>query len=296
MKLFTGQRALAALAFITISGGFAASAPLAQQPLIRAVGSDVSNDNAALTYADLASLADASDVVMRAQVRKASRLKPEQAPGVAPGMARMLIEARTQAVLAGPALGETVRYLADVPLDAKGKPPRLNKTISLLFARIVSGRPGELSLVDAGAHLPWSVETESRTRAILTEMLSTEAAPRIVRVREVLFVPGNLAGEGETQVFLQTETGEPVSLSVIRRPGVPRTWGVSLSEIVDQASRPPEPGTLTWYRLACSLPPSMPAGVSLSGSADDVRAAAADYAYVVGQLGECTRTRPAVTR
>jgi hypothetical protein len=127
-------------------------------------------------------------------------------------------------------------------------------------------------------------------------MLSAEAPPRIQRVREVLFVPGNLVGEGETQVFLQTETGAPVSVSVVRRPGMPRSWGVSLSEIVDQASRPPERDTLTWYRLACTLPPTMPAGASLSGSADDVRAAADDYAYIVGQLGECTRTRPAVTR
>jgi hypothetical protein len=69
---------------------------------------------------------------------------------------------------------------------------------------------------------------------------------------------------------------------------------VSLSEIVDQAARPPERDTLTWYRLACFLPRSMPPGASLSGSADQVRAAAADYAYVMEQLGECMRTRPAV--
>ncbi|WP_255418797.1 hypothetical protein [Novosphingobium sp. THN1] len=33
-----------------------------------------------MTYADLASLADAAETVLRVQVRKASRLKPEQAP------------------------------------------------------------------------------------------------------------------------------------------------------------------------------------------------------------------------
>lgn len=296
MTLFNGRSALAALAVIAASNGFVATSALAQQPLIRAVGSDVSSATSDLTYADLASLSDASEVVLRAQVRKASRLKPEQAPGLAPGMARMLIEARTQTVLTGPTLGETVRYLADVSLDAKGKPPKLGKMVVLLFALTVPGRPGELSLVDAGAQLPWSGQLEARTRSILTEMLAADAPPRIQRVREVLFVPGNLVGEGETQLFLQTETGAPVSASVIRRPGMPRSWGVSLSEIVDQAAGPPQRDTLTWYRLACTLPATMPPGASLSGSADDVRAAAADYAFVISQLGECSRSRPAVVR
>ena len=249
-----------------------------------------------LTYADIASLADAADLVLRAQVRKTTRLKPEQAPGLAPGMARLLVEARTLALLAGPATGETVRYLADVPLDAKGKVPKLKKAQVLVFARTVRGRPGELALVDGGAQIAWTPDLEARVRGVLTELLSPDAPPRIKAVREVLFVPGNLTGEGETQIFLQAHGDAPISLSVIRRPGQPRVWGVSLSEIVDQTARPPERDTLTWYRLACSLPPTMPPGASLSGSADAVRAAAADYAFVIAQLGPCTRTRPAVAR
>lgn len=270
---------------------------MAAQPLIRGDGSDVRVPFAgSLSYADLAALADASQVVLRAQVKKVSRLKPEQAPGLAPGMARLLVEARTQTVLSGAAQGEAVRYLADVSLDAKGNVPNLKKQIVLLFARTVPGRPGELALVDGGAQIPWSGDIEMRTRAILTEMLSTEAAPRILGVREVLHVPGNLVGEGETQVFLQTENSAPVSLTVVQRPGMAKAWGVSLSEIVDQAARPPARDTLTWYRLACFLPRSMPPGASLSGSAAHVRAAAEDYAFVIRELGECTRTRPAVPR
>ena len=187
-------------------------AATAQQPLIRGVGNAVTSAADELTYADLASLADASEVVLRAQVRKVSLLKPEQATGLAPAMARLLIEARTLAVLSGPAMGESVRYLTDVPLDAKGKVPKLGKAQVMLFARTVPGRAGELRLVDGGAQLPWSTASEARTRAILTELIAPEAAPRIKALREVLFVPGNLAGEGETQVFLQTETGAPLSL------------------------------------------------------------------------------------
>ncbi len=275
--------------------GFGGSSALAQNAVIR---SDASGDTAAidgsLTYADLANLAEASELVLRAQIRKASRLKPEQAPGLAPGMARVLIEARTQTVLSGPALGETVRYLADVPLDAKGKVPKLKKQVVLLFARTVPGRAGELRLVDGGAQIPWSGSTEMRTRTILTDLLSPDAPPRIKGVREVLYVPGNLVGEGETQVFLQTENNAPVSISIVRRPGMPKSWGVSLSEIVDQAARPPERDTLTWYRLACFLPRALPPGASLSGSADQIRAAAQDYAFVIDELGECSRSRPAV--
>lgn len=294
MPRFLPSAALCAATLAMLTTGFAGSQALAQAPAIRASGPSAEGSApSVLTYADLATLADAAEVVLRVQVKKASRLKPEQAPGVAPGLARVLIEARTQTVLTGPAMGATVRYLADVPLDAKGKLPKLSKAVMLLFARTVPGRPGEISLVDAGAQFAWSAEVETRTRAILTEMLSPDAAPRIKGVREVLYVPGNLVGEGETQVFLQTENNAPVSLSVVRRPGMDRTWGVSLSEIVDQAARPPARDTLTWYRLACVLPATMPPGTSLSGNAAQVRAAAEDYAFVVSQLGECSRSRPA---
>ncbi len=288
--------ALTALA-LAGAGASAFIAPAtAQQAAIRPATTFVTNASDNLTYADLAGLAEASDLVLRAQIKKASRLKPEQAANVAPGMARMLVEARTVTVLAGPAMGETVRYLADVPLDARGKVPKLGKLQVILFARTVAGRAGELALVDGGAQIAWSTGVDARTRTILTELLSSEAPPRIKAVREVLFVPGNLAGEGETQVFLQTENSAPVSLSVVRRPGMARTWGVSLSEIVDQSARPPARDTLTWYRLACFLPQDIPPAASLSGGETYGHAAEEDYRFVLAELGPCTRTRPAVVR
>jgi hypothetical protein len=70
----------------------------------------------------------------------------------------------------------------------------------------------------------------------------------VTGIRDVMSVPGNLAGESETQLFLDTATGDPVSLSVVRRPGMQPTWGVSWSEIVDQSARPPAPQTVAWYR------------------------------------------------
>lgn len=248
----------------------------------------------AYAYADLVDLALPAETVLRAQVRKAVRLKPEEAPGLLAGRARLYIEARTTALLIGPDLGESVRFLADVPLDARGKVPKLTKTEVLVLARTVADRPGELQLVAPDAMLPLTAGREAALRAILTETASPDAPPAITALREVLHVSGNLAGEGETQLFLATATGAPVSISVLRRPGQPATWGVSFTEIVDSAARPPLPATLAWYRLACGLPHRMPERANISGTLADRRTAAEDYAQVLGDLGPCTRLRGAL--
>jgi hypothetical protein len=249
-----------------------------------------------LAYADLVDLALPAEVVLRAQVRKAIRLKPEEAPGLSAGYARLYIEARTTALLIGPDLGESVRFLADVPLDARGKVPKLRKTAVLVLARAVPERAmeqgaGELQLVAPDAMLALTPAREATLRAILTETAQPGAPPAITALREALHVSGNLAGEGETQLFLATATGAPVSISVLRRPGQPTTWGVSFTEIVDSAARPPLPATLAWYRLACGLPERLPGRANISGSLADRRTAAEDYALVLADLGPCARKR-----
>lgn len=248
--------------------------------------------NRALTYADLVDMALAGKVVAKAIVRDSTRLKPEQSGDVQAGFARLYIEAQTSALLVGPALGESLRFLADIPLDEKGKVPKIKKSQVLLVGNIVTTRPGELLLVASDAMLPWSPALEDRFRAILTELVSPDAPPRITALREALHVPGNLTGEGETQFFLTTDSGKPVSISVLRRPGEPMRWGVSFSEIVDQSAEPPHPDTLAWYRLACSLPQDLPEKANISTTALDRRAAVEDYAAVIAALGTCARNRP----
>ncbi|MEI6640565.1 MAG: hypothetical protein WCL10_00920 [Novosphingobium sp.] len=245
----------------------------------------------AYAYADLVDLALPANVVVRAQVRKALWLKPEAAPGLPPGRARLYIEARITALLIGPELGESIRFLADVPLDARGKPPRLNKTEVLVLARTVDESADELQLVAPDAMLPLTPAREATLRAILTETALPDAPPPITALREALHVSGNLAGEGETQLFLATTTGAPVSISVLRRPDQPVTWGVSFTEIVDSAAHPPLPSSLAWYRLACGLPQRLPERANISGSLVDRRIAAEDYARVLADLGPCTRKR-----
>lgn len=246
----------------------------------------------AMSWADLADLADSAPLVVRAQLRKLTQVEPERARGVRPGHGRFYIEARTEALIAGTgALGEDLRFLADLPLDPKGKPPKLKKTSAVLFARGVPGRPGELQLVQPDAMTGWDPATDSRLRSILSELLGGSAPPRVTGVREAIFVPGNLQGEGETQLFLATRGGEPAAITVIHSPGERPHWSVSFSEAIDTSGRPPQRETLAWYRLACFLPSTLPATAHVSATPADREQAAEDYGLVRAQLGPCQRNR-----
>jgi hypothetical protein len=243
------------------------------------------------TYADLATLSDAAELVLRVQIRNATPLKPERAPGLAPGFARLYVEANTLALIAGRSgVGAGVTYLVDVPLDAKGKVPKLGKREFLLFARGVPGRAGEIQLVAPRAQLDYTPAIEARVRPILTELYSAEGPPpRITGISDALAVPGTLTGESETQIFLATENRSPVSITVLRRPGQQVQWGVSWGEIIDSAARPPAPESLRWYRLACALPPQLPSSANLARDPAERRLAAGDYAFVRAALGPCER-------
>lgn len=242
------------------------------------------------SYATLAALADGAPLVVRARVRNQAQVPAPRAPGLAAGHARLYVEAQTVALLTGNSgLPATLRYLVDLPLDAKGKPPRLKKQEVIVFARPVAGRPNELQLVAPGAQLGWSAPLEARLRPILTELVAAEAPPRVTGVSDVLSSAGNLAGESETQIFLATAGGRPAALTVVRRPGMAPRWGVSWSELVDQSAQPAQRETIAWYRLACSLPPTLPAGANLANDPIDRARAAQDYRFVMEQLGPCNR-------
>lgn len=250
------------------------------------------------TYADLADLAEMSPLVMRAKVTKVAeldaktlaRMNPESRPKK--GWARLYIEAVATSLLTGPAaVGEAQRYLADVPRDAKGKVPKLKKVDVLLFARHAEGKPGELQLVAPDAQLIWDAPTEAKLRQVLSEIYAPDPPRHISGVREAIYVPGNLVGEGETQIFLSTTDDEPAAITVLHHPGLPVTWSVSWSEVVESSGRAPAHDTLNWYRLACFLPPVLPSGVDVSATLADRAQARADYQKVVADLGPCFRNR-----
>jgi hypothetical protein len=244
------------------------------------------------TYVDLIDLAQSANLVLKAQIRKQTTLEPERSPGLRPGWVRLYLEADTLTLYAGrAAIGTSLRLLADFPLDAKGKPPKLKNTTLIFFGQAVPGKPGDLQLLEPDSYEPAVPEEEERLRGVLRQLAATDKPPQVTGVREALSIAGNLAGESETQLFLETREGAPVSITVMRRPGMAPQWGVAWSEIVDQAARPPAPETLAWYSLACSLPPELPPSANLSSDEASRRRAIQDYRVVIDQLGPCRRNR-----
>ena len=271
----------------------AVSAPLASQE--RPAPSQLAASSAltpALTYADLVDLAEGTPLVIRARIKEQAQVSAERAPGLAPGFARLYIEAETLALLSGNIpIGESLRYLVDVPFDAKGKLPRLKKQEVVLFARPVPGRPREIQLVDPRAQLAATPEVDRRLQPVLAQLASADRPPVVTGVRDALSIAGTLTGESETQLFLDTRNDGPVSVTIVRRPGMEPRWGVSWTEIVDQAARAPQAETLAWYRLACALPQRLPAEANLARDEEGRARAAEDYALVMASLGPCERNR-----
>lgn len=278
-------------ALCLISAAHSALSPASAQ--VNAMVASTSVMPQALSYADLVDLAERAPLVANVRIRNIIALRPEQATEVAPGYRRLFIEADVAGLIRGDGgISPSVTYLFDAPLDGRGKLPKLKKAQMILFAR-AGGRPGELQLVAPDAQIAATPDMVARVKAVLSSLVAPGAPPRILGLGDAFHVAGTIAGEGETQIFLRTESGDPVSLSILRRPGLPPRWAVALGEIVDEAARPPEPGSLLWYRLACGLPPMLPASSVRSLPVLDAEAARADYAVVIQALGPCGRTRKA---
>jgi hypothetical protein len=244
------------------------------------------------TYADLADLALGAPVAAHVRVRKSDALSAREAPNVAQGHRRFLVEADVLALIRGEAVPPRVSYLIDLPNDARGRAARIPKRSEyLVLARADGGRPGELRLTAPDAQIPFSPAAAARLRDIVRESLQPNAAPRITGLGRAFHVPGSLPGESETQIFLQTADNRPISLSVLRRPGERTRWSVALGEMVDAAAQTPRADTLLWYRLACTLPATLPPQSLAEAAPEEANAIRADYRLVVQQLGPCVRMR-----
>jgi hypothetical protein len=242
------------------------------------------------SYVELADFALAAQVVAVVTVDHAIRLKGGDAVNVPPGRVRFYLTGTVERLLAGRGgLPGTIDWIADVPLTASNRPPKLKKRRLVLLARAAAGRPGTLQLVARDAALDWTPEVEARLRAILTEAVSPSAAPAVTGIGHAFHVAGTIPGEGETQIFLRTADARPVSLSVVRRPGEQPRWSESLGELVDDNAVAPKPETLAWYRLACGLPRALPDEAVADQSPEDAEQARADYKFVLDRVGPCGR-------
>jgi hypothetical protein len=246
-----------------------------------------------LTYADLADLALAAPIAAQVRIARAEAVKAERAPDLRAGMARFYVEAALVSLIRSPqSLPARLSYVVDLPRDSKGKAPKLRKgTEFLLLAAPVPGKPTELRLASADAQVPFTAERAATLRSIIREASSAAPPPRIAGIGRAFHVPGAIRGESETQIFLQTAGGTPVSLTVLRRPGETPQWAVALSEIVDEAAAPPAPGTLLWYRLACGLPRTLPRQSLAEADSAGAAAIQADYRLILERLGPCVRSR-----
>lgn len=274
--------------FVLLSAAIAAASP---QLLMPAAAQTPAQPAAVVPpYAEVAGLVLDSPVLLDAQVRSAARIKGPEAANVAPGRVRFYIEADVLALIRAPgAMPTRVGYVVDVALDARGKLPKLNKRRVLLFARPVTGQAAMVQLTTLDSQQDWSPDLDALVRRVVQEVVAPDAPPAITGLGNAFHVPGTLPGEGETQIFVQTATGAPISLSILRRPGEQRRWAVALGEVVDDAAAPPPRDTLLWYRLACGLPRALPPASTANEESANAGLAREDYAFVLQQLGPCRR-------
>lgn len=253
---------------------------------------NVIGDSGPVAYARLARLALDSDIVLDATIRSVGRIAPAEAPGLAPGHVRFYVTADVGALIrANGPLPARIGYLVDVPFDPRGRAPSLKRQRVIAFARAVAGRPDQVQLITPDAQFAWAPALDQRVRDVIREVIAPDAPPAITGIGNAFHVPGTLPGEGETQIFLQTTTGAPVSLLILRRPGEQRRWALSLGDIIDEAGGAPKPDTLAWYRLACGLPEMLPETSLQSQDADNAAIARDDFAFVRESLGRCNDGR-----
>lgn len=243
-------------------------------------------------YADIADLVVISPVILDAQIRKVTKLPDTQSMGVPTHIQRVVIEADVSALIRGAdGFAAKARFLLDIPKDAKGKIPKLQKRRYFLLGSTVPGSTAMFKLSRPDALVEWSAENDATLRAITREAVRIDAAQGISGISGAFHTQGTVLGEGETQIFLRTAGGQPISVSVLSRPGQAKRWAVSTGDVIDESAMAPARHTLLWYRLACGLPQTLESRLVESSDPRDIAHAQADYRFVLDSLGVCGRTR-----
>lgn len=244
-------------------------------------------------YADIADLVVISPLILDARIRKVTKLPEPQTLGVPANIQRVVIDADVTSLIRGAdGFAASARLLLDIPKDAKGKIPKLQKRRYFILGSKVAGTPGALKLSRPDALVEWSAENDATLRAITKDAVQVDAPQAVSGISGAFHTQGTVLGEGETQIFLRTASGQPISVSVLSRPGQAKRWAVSTGDVIDESAVAPSRNTLLWYRLACSLPRTLDPRLVESGEAKDIANAQADYRFVVDSLGPCGRTRP----
>lgn len=240
------------------------------------------------SYARLTDFVISADAIAIVKIHHLVALANERAPGLKQGQTRFYVSADTIKLIRGQnVLASRIGFLIDLPSDKKA-PHDLKKQTVMIFGKI-GQRVDQFQLSSNGAMLPWSPMLESRTRTILTALLSPDAPPAVTGISSAFHVAGTIDGEGETQIFLNTTKDQPISLSIVRRPHQTPQFSASLGEIIDQSDTLPHRDTLLWYRLACALPPRLPAKAVSDQAPQNAAQAGQDYLAFLKALGPCDR-------
>ncbi len=244
---------------------------------------------AATPLSALAPLAIEAPIVLRATIVKTQRISAKDSPGLAPGHVRLLVTAGVSSVLVAPrSIPAEIKYLLDVQPDSRKRLPKLRKADVLLFLAPNTARDDFYRLLRHDAQLAWTAEDDATLRRLLTERQAPEMRDlRLVGIGNAFNVPGNLPGEGESQIFLKTQNNNPISLVVLSSPGQAKRITVAAGDIIDEAAKPIVAGSLLWYHLACTLPDYLPAKATEGLDSAAFRAVTDDYAYVRQSLGPC---------
>ncbi len=284
MRTFKSVPIIAAIALVSASS--AACAQSAAAPATFAVSA--SNDS----YADIADLVVISPLIVDATVKKATKIPAEQAIGVPANLQRMLIIADVLALVRGnDGIAGQVRFLLDVPKDAKGKTAKLQKRRYFLLGSKAAGLTGTIRLSRPDAVIEWSAANDAMLRAITKEAVVIGAPQPIIGVTSAFHSPGTIIGEGETQIFVEAKGNQIYSLSVFSQPGSARRWAVSTGEVIDESASAPVKNSLLWYRLACGLPQMLDAKLIETNEGESTEKTQDDYRFIATSLGPCDRTR-----
>ncbi len=254
------------------------------------ISNNVANGQNSASYDDIMSITLESELVVDIVARKIKKLPASQSVGVRPDRKRVLIIGEVQSLIRGKSgLNSEVRFLFDAPIDSRGKIPKLKKLRFIAFGRHVSGRNDFIRLTHTASMLRYSDSLNSRVRNSIREAIADNAPQKITSISSAFHSPGTIIGEGETQIFLNTEFGQPMAISVTSKRGQNRRWSVSTSEVIDINATEPRRSSLLGYRLACSLPRSLSPSLIESSNQNNREKLLSDYKLVIDSIGPCLR-------
>lgn len=254
------------------------------------ISNNVASGQNSASYDDIMSITLESELVVDIVAKKIKNLPASQSVGVRPDRKRVLIIAEVQSLIRGKTgLNSEVSFLFDAPIDSRGKIPKLKKLRFVAFGRHISGRNDFIRLTHTASMLLYSESLNNRVRNSIREVIADNAPQKITSISSAFHSPGTIIGEGETQIFLNTEFGQPMAISVTSKQGQNRRWSVSTSEVIDINATEPRRFSLLGYRLACSLPRSLSPSIIESINQDNREKLLSDYKLVIDSIGLCQR-------